>query len=240
VVGCGGAAPNEGMSVIGLGRADLAEQGQCLLPVEQRGVRGLWVERMAEDQQGVGLAEAVTGVALDRQGLAGELDGPMALVLRELDAGESGQRLAFEEPESGLTSEGERLVGDHQRLIVATGALVGGSQPDERDDLGIAALGGAGELQGLPVAVSGLRERPAVEVDAGQRVEGVGLEATLTGVTGQGRGRGSELERLAEAAGVASDPGQGAKGVGFATSVTDLALDGQGGVGVVDGTVEPA
>src|SRR5215218_4980769 len=88
------------MSVIGLGRADLAEQGQCLLPVEQRGVRGLWVERMAEDQQGVGLAEAVTGVALDRQGLAGELDGPVAMVLRELDAGEDGHEGARHRCES--------------------------------------------------------------------------------------------------------------------------------------------
>ena len=126
MVGRGGAGPNEGMGVIGFGRADLGEQGQCLLPVGQGGVRSLWVERMAEDQQGVGLAEAVTGVALDRQGLAGEFDGPMGLVLSELDAGEGGQRLAFEEPESGLTSEGERLLGDaRKRLIVVAEALVG-------------------------------------------------------------------------------------------------------------------
>ena len=79
-----------------------------------------------------------------------------------------------------------------------------------------------------------------MEVDAGQSGEDVGLEATLAGVTGQGRCRGGELERVAEAAGVTMDPGQGAQCVGFATSVTDLALDGQGGIGVVDGTVELA
>ena len=49
VVGCGGAGPTKGMGLVGFGRADLGEQGQCLLPVGQGGVRALWVERMAED-----------------------------------------------------------------------------------------------------------------------------------------------------------------------------------------------
>jgi hypothetical protein len=55
------------MGVVGFGRADLGEQGQCLLPVGEGRVRSLCTQRMAQDQQGVGLAEAVAGAALDRQ-----------------------------------------------------------------------------------------------------------------------------------------------------------------------------
>ena len=68
---CGSTGPNKGMGVVGFGRADLGEQGACLLPVRQGGVRAPWMERIAEDQQGAGLAEAVAGVALDRQGPSG-------------------------------------------------------------------------------------------------------------------------------------------------------------------------
>jgi hypothetical protein len=46
------------------------------------------MQRRAKDQQGVGLAEAVAGVALDRQGPPGELAGSIELVLIELDAGQ--------------------------------------------------------------------------------------------------------------------------------------------------------
>jgi len=122
----------------------------------QGGVRALWVERMAEDHQGISLAEAVAGVALDRQGPPGMLDGPMGLVLLQLEAGEGGQRLAFEEPVAGPAGEGEGLLGAAERLVKVVEALVGGGQPDEGDDLGIAGLRLPGQTQCLLVVVDRL------------------------------------------------------------------------------------
>jgi hypothetical protein len=98
------------MGAFCFGRTDLGEQGQCLLPVRQGGDdSSLDPQRVAKHEQGVGLAKAVAGVALDRQGLPGRLDGLMGLVLRELEAGKGGQRLAFEEPVAGLAGQGEGL-----------------------------------------------------------------------------------------------------------------------------------
>ena len=129
--------------MIGLGGADLGEQGQCLPPVGEGGVRSLGVERMTKDQQGVGLAEAVAGGALDRQGPPGELAGSIELALIKLEAGQGGQRLAFEEPIAApaAAGEGQGLPGAAVRQIRLAEVLVGGCQAEQGDDLRVAALG---------------------------------------------------------------------------------------------------
>lgn len=110
------------------------------------GVRSLGVERMTKDQQGVGLAEAVAGGALDRQGPPGELAGSIELALIELalielEAGQGGQRLAFEEPIAAPAGEGQGLPGAAVRQIRLAEVLVGGCQAEQGDDLRVAALG---------------------------------------------------------------------------------------------------
>jgi hypothetical protein len=94
------------------------------------------VERVTKDQQGVGLAEAVAGVALDRQGPPGELAGSIELALIELDAGQGGQRLAFEEPVAAPAGEGTGLPGAAVRQSRVVELLVGGCQAEQGDDPG--------------------------------------------------------------------------------------------------------
>ena len=98
---------------------------------------------MTKDQQGVGLAEAVAGGALDRQGPPGELAGSIELALIKLEAGQGGQRLAFEEPIAApaAAGEGQGLPGAAVRQIRLAEVLVGGCQAEQGDDLRVAALG---------------------------------------------------------------------------------------------------
>jgi hypothetical protein len=84
---------------------------------------------MAEDEQGVSLAEAVAGVALDRQGLPGMFDGPIGLSLIELDAGKGGHRLTFKEPIADLAGQNEGLPGAAVGLVKMVEVLVGGPGP---------------------------------------------------------------------------------------------------------------
>jgi hypothetical protein len=172
------------MGAISFGGADLGEQGQCLLPVRQGGVRSRCAQRMAEHQQGVGLAEAVADVALDRQGVAGRFDGLIGLVVSELEAGQGGQCLAFEEPIAGLAGQDQGLLGVAVGLVKVVAVLVGGGQPENCDHLGIPALVFLGQPQRLLVVVDRLLVSGLSVLDGGQGVEGVGLEATLAGVTG--------------------------------------------------------
>ena len=160
------------MSAIGFGRADLGEQGQCLLPVGQGGVCSLCAQRVAEDEQGVGLAEAVAGVALDGQGLPGMFDGLMGLVSIELDAGQGGQPWPSQLSGAGLAARRHRLAGVRRAPGRAAGRGAGGRGPDRS-----ARRSRSGRHQspprdhGLLAAVGGVVVA-VVQVDGGQDVAG--------------------------------------------------------------------
>ena len=122
------------MGLFGFGCADLGEQGQCLLPVGQGGVRSLWAQRVAEDEQGVGLAEAVAGVALDGQGGVGVVDGPVELAHGVVDLPQPAEGGALAAAVAELAEQGDRL-----------GVMVkGGLQPPllQVDHAEVAEVGG--------------------------------------------------------------------------------------------------
>src|SRR5918992_1388699 len=89
-------------------------------------------------------------------GLQGVADGPVGLALIEVDAGERGEGLTFEQAVAGLAGEGASLLGAAECLVGVLEGLVGGGQADERDDLRAPGLGLAGKPQGLLVMIDGL------------------------------------------------------------------------------------
>ena len=119
------------------------------------GVAGL-TQRVAQDEQRGGLAEAMPGLAVEGGRLAGMADREVELALVEVDGGDGGERLAFQHLEAGAPGEADGDPPVAASPIGLAGVPVGDGQPDERLRLGIAGPDVAVQGQRLGEVVGGL------------------------------------------------------------------------------------
>jgi hypothetical protein len=78
----------------GLGRTRLGEQGERLPPVELSRFGSRSGHEVAEEEQDLGLMEALAGVAVDGEGLPRVLCGLLGLPTADVEVGERGEGLA--------------------------------------------------------------------------------------------------------------------------------------------------
>jgi hypothetical protein len=95
--------------LVGVGGADVGEQGEGLLPAGQGSLGSAGVAQgVAQDDQGAGLAQGMAGLAVDGQRLVGVLDGLGVVALGEVGCGQGGVGLL----RGGNASEPTEHAGD--------------------------------------------------------------------------------------------------------------------------------
>src|SRR5512132_2849964 len=99
------------------------------------------LQGVAEEEMGVGLAEAITGLAVDSQRLSSVNERPVDVTKIEMDSSQSGQRLALKHPELGLAGKDQSLLRSNDRLFVLTEMPARDRQADEGLRLGVAVAG---------------------------------------------------------------------------------------------------
>jgi hypothetical protein len=225
--------------LVGVGGADVGEQGEGLLPAGQGRIGSAGVAQgMAEDDQGPGLAEAVAGPTVDSQRLVSVPDGLVVLVLGKVRCCHDGVGLAFQDPVASLAGEGQGA----SAVIYGLGGLAAvqadGGQPEEGLGLEVAGVGLARQVEGLLVVLDGPPMVASAQMNAPKRVERIGMSPRVAHFMGQSHGGLRQVHCRDGLAGVSLDRGKDVQVVGFVVAVTDLPVQGKGrgemGLGVIE------
>jgi hypothetical protein len=121
-----------------------------------RGVGSLGAaDGVAEDAEGASFAEPVPGLAVDGERLAGVLGCLVGSATGQLDLGQGGACVAFQDPVAGLAGQLPRLHGRLDRQVQPAELPVGGGQADHGVDLLAAGTSLERQLPCLLVPLAG-------------------------------------------------------------------------------------